>query len=273
VAEVRKQIDQLPKLDRAVTLLWLHGKNGSDLLATDDELVKACNVIGPDKLLDVLRGKVPSDDPDLCSRSAMRWFVLEHARVVLRPKDADALLAIDLAEFVPEKFIAAAQLQPKRSREILEAGWNACANSRRADLAVARWRLVPEQHVDFIVDWFYEVQPVLVFPHNRARFLTKLLDKPQPRDHKLLGALVRDKRFKTLDWQSLETMAYLVNDWEKKPAIAAEDLRKAWHPLGQGHFERIGETEAAKQYPKETKELLARLQRWRDVLRKHFAKP
>ncbi len=99
IHRVREQIDAVPGDDRAWTLLWLHGEAGSDVLVSEAELVEMCQQLGPDKLLAMLRNKIPSDDPDLQPRERnnyryerMARFVLQHAEQVLGPSHAQALL-------------------------------------------------------------------------------------------------------------------------------------------------------------------------------------
>jgi hypothetical protein len=130
---VRRRIDGLPPPDRAWTLLWLSGENGGAALVTEEELLNACQELGPDRLLQMLRQQPPSDDPDLRARTnnngpykRMTWFVLRHARALLRPGDAEALLACERWErdyqnhrvidpnITPYWATAAADLQPQK---------------------------------------------------------------------------------------------------------------------------------------------------------------
>src|SRR5262249_49561383 len=102
VRAVRKEIEKLPPVDRALTLLWLREQTGGDALIGEKDLVQACKkLLGPDRLLDILRKRPLTDDPDLhpgrdeFRTARMIRFVLKDADQLLRPKDADAVLACE----------------------------------------------------------------------------------------------------------------------------------------------------------------------------------
>jgi hypothetical protein len=288
VRAVRRQIDRLPPRDRALTLLWLRTDGRSeDALATEAEVVTACKALGRERLLKLLRRQTISDDPDVqpgkSNRAHWRWsrmmaFVLDHAPELLRPGDADALLACAEADNPSRWFIAAARVQPKRARAILDAGWAAVRGRGNfgghagGELLLARQRLLPDEAPDLAVKWFYAEEPARAWsPHAHAQLLRGLAERPEPRYRKLVAALVRDRRFEALDWQSLVELIALVNALEKRAVVSAEDVRAAWHPLGMGHF-HWSRQEAARRYPRETADLLARLASWRTALRRHVEK-
>lgn len=293
IKKMRKPIDQVPEPDRTLILLWLRARAGTNVLATDEELLAGCKKLGPDLLLKLLQRKIPSDDPDLQARSGnnyqyaqMVMFVLEHSTQLLRPADADALLAYERWErdyvkhrisdplLTAEWFSAAAELQPARAKEILALGWEKFQGDQgfnshyRGRLALSQWRTVGAGEQAFVVKWFYDESQPRGFPSGRALFLSELGPKPQNADRKLVAALIADKRFDALDWQSLHALAERVNSWEKKPVIDREDLRSAWHPLGMGNFNL---ERAQKDYPRETAHLLQTLERWRKSLREACA--
>jgi hypothetical protein len=296
VREVRTRIDRLPEADRVFTLLWLGDGPGGDVLATEDELVAACKHLGPGPLVKLLQRQIPTDDPDLQPRPSnnsqyarMVMFVLEHAAQVLRPEDADAVLACEAWErdylkhqitdplLTPEWFVAAVELQPAKAKEILTPVWDRSQGldryppDYRAKLVSAWWRRVDDADPAFVVKWFYQEKPeVGRTPTCRTLFLNGLGPTPSRRDRKLLAALVADRRFDSLDWQSLQEWIQLVNSWEKQPVVSPEELRGAQHPLGITHFDLAT---ARAQYPRETEELLATLGRWREALRAHFRQP
>jgi len=136
VRRTRRDIDAIPTNDRIWILLWLHGGPGGHLLVSEAELVELCKELGPDTLLQMLRHDIPSDDPDLQPGYAnypyynnMITFVLKHAEELLRPSDAEALLACEqwhrdvatprTALVTPWWAIAAATLQPSDAAGIL----------------------------------------------------------------------------------------------------------------------------------------------------------
>lgn len=291
IRAVRTRIDKLPKTDRACTLLWLHGETGSDVLVSEKELIDACKELGPEKLLLMLQRKIPSDDPDIQPRKGnhypykrMTQFVLKNATTLLRPKDADTLLACELWERDYRKHgisdptltawwpIAAADLisDKEKAKDLLLQAFDRFKGeyqgNERGELAIALWRLVGPDATRFLVQWFYTEGPAFTqFPHQRAAFLHGIAKYRQPENRKLLAALVRDKGFDTLDWQSLKSLVNIVNDLSDKPVVDRRLIEAAWHPYGEGHFQQSAE-KARKEYPKETEALLRTLGEWRTKL-------
>ena len=287
IKEVRQQIDQLPPDERAWNLLWLSGENGSQWLVSDEELVEICQALGPEKLLRMLENNIPSDDPDLQSQrksnsyyQLMQMFVLRHADQLLRPEDADTLLACERWQrdylkhgisdplITPRWAIAAAHLQPKDASRILHAAmerFQGKFDSRhQAAIAIALWQLCGPAEEDFIVDWFYEVVPGRgAFPHCRGDFIVTMQQETNGRE--IVTQIIQDKRLDRLDWQSLHRLVRAVNDWEEKPIFTQDQLRQVWHPLGEGHY-HWEKGKAQKDYPKETAELEQHLQTWRTRL-------
>lgn len=90
---LRRTIDALPLADRDWMLLSLLGEEGRDILVTEAELLTIAKRRGPDAMLSVLRGKMPSDDPDMQWEDgrnpryeSLRGWILKHAAHLLRPK-------------------------------------------------------------------------------------------------------------------------------------------------------------------------------------------
>jgi hypothetical protein len=298
VREVRQRIDQLPKADRAWTLLWLTDQPGTDVLATEEELVAACKQLGPDNLVKMLQRQIPSDDPDVQPRKINNYpyarmvrFVLKHATALLRPEDAEALLACerwerdytkhDIADptILPDWAIAAAQLQPEKAGPILKEAWDRTQGTHsfdadhRAALALAWWQRAAEGDPSLVVKWFYEESPQRgQSPSCRTWLLQQIRQHPQAQDRKLITALIWDKGFDTLDWQALTEMVRVVNGWVGKPVVEEDKLRGAWHPYGMGHFHWQQE-QARKDYPRETEQLLDTLRGWREALRARVPRP
>jgi hypothetical protein len=296
VKEVRRRIDQVPEPDRTFLLLWLHDVYGEDAFVTERELIAACKKIGPEALVKMLQRKIPSADPDLQPRPSnnyayarMIMFVLKHARDLLRAEDADALLACERWErdyqkhrvtdplLVAEWFLAAVELQPARAKEILKIGWDKFQRGHsfdadhRAKLALSWWHRVGKDDTAFVLNWFYDEKPQRgQFPHCRAFFLKQFGPKaPQP-DRKLIHALIVDRRFDTLDWQTLQALGELINSWEKQPVIDPNEFRDTSHPYGMGHYHWM-QDKARQEYPRETEQLQRVLARWRQVLRTYAA--
>jgi hypothetical protein len=288
IRAVRQRIDKLPRLDRAWTLLWLNGESGCPVLVSEAELIAACKELGPDRLILMLQRKIPSDDPDVQSRRSnngpyrgMTLFVLAHAPALLRPKDAETVLACERWErdYVKNAIsdpmltaswtIAAAELKndKTKARDLLLGAFahfqEVYQDGERAQLAVALWGLEGLDASTFVLKWFYDNPPAFGhFPHQRAAFLEGVARQRKPENRKLIAALVRNKDFETLDWQSLRTLVNIVNGWSEKPVVDSRLMEAAWHPFGVGHFDQSMD-KARQQYPKETEALLRTLKQWR----------
>lgn len=288
IRAVRKRIDELPGDERSWVLLWLYGDPGSDALVTEDELVEACRELGPGKLLLMLQNEIPGDDPDLQPRRMNNWgwrrmtlFVLRHADQLLGPGDSDELLACERWQRDYQKHgiddptitawwaVGAAHLRPDSASQILHAAMGRFQGKYDADerstLCVAMWQLCGRSEREFIVDWFYQDTPQLgSFPNCRGSFIKAVSDDPDGRA--IILRIIEDDRLADIDWQSLERLLRVVNGWLEEPIVTEEELRKARHPLGQGHYFRMKD-EAEKEYPEETAELEAQLSEWRERLR------
>lgn len=106
--DFRKELDRLPPDDRNLYLLWLcHGDpdfDGGRVLATEGELVDAAKRLGRQKLLQIVDGRPPGNDPDLPAnedwRSQRRYrtvvsFILAHADRLFTRADEPFLAAIE----------------------------------------------------------------------------------------------------------------------------------------------------------------------------------
>jgi len=254
VRRVRARVDQLPKEDRAWMLLWLNhgwaekGDPLANIFVTEDELVKIGQSLGPEKLLLALRGRIPSDDPDLQPRSGagpggflplyetMQEFILRHAQSLLRPGDADALLAQKEKKSLggspsPWWAIAAAQLQPGRAEHILrdeypifKGKWN---EPELNHVGVALWSLAGESQGDFLTDWYYrevsELSPNSI-PNPYNSFIDDMAKTETPSGRKLLAKILDNTRYASLDWQSVQHLADAVNGWLPAPLVSQDEL-------------------------------------------------
>jgi hypothetical protein len=279
IRAVRKEVDALPAIERDWTLTWLgahHLLAGHEeparIFATPDELLAAGRRLGPDRLMDLLDGKVISPDPDLApnqrrtrGRDDLILWVLRNAGKLLRPDDAPAILALEpkLRDQTPWCALAAAELQPENASKWLRAafgrfpGQNTSDSWKRADLAAGLWRIVGTGELDYLVDWFYG-EKVETNPHTPQTeiFLRSVRGVRAPADRKLLARLVTDPRLNTLDHQSLRAVIEVVNGWTKQPVVDVRDLRPAWEHGG---------------WTPETPRDLQVVAGWRERLRKSLA--
>lgn len=253
ILNVRHQIDQLPTDDRAWIPLWLFGEYGSDKLTTESELLKIAKQLGPERLMLMLQRKIPSTDPDLQPRDSNNWpynrmtlFVLKHASQLLKPADADKLLACRTTEAdlnrnagltdptSPQWWaVGAAHLQPARAKQMLHAALDSIQGQdeyhaeMRADLAVALWELCGESESEFLTNWFYQEFPSKQLWVNwRRSFIENVSVVNEPSPKKLFYNLVKDSRFEIIDWDvaSLQSFANVINGWLGKAAIPQAEI-------------------------------------------------
>lgn len=287
---VKQSLERVPAPDRHWILLWLASNSGFDLLANRADLVKAMRAIGPDNLMLMLQCKIPTNDPDLKPRQsnnypykAMQLAVLKEAQAVLKPGQVEALLACDKWErdyikarrsdplISPWWAIAAAHLAPDRASTLLRGEFDRLTEDfygdQKADLAFALFSLGGSKEQEFLVNTFYDPTSLSIkgqYSHFRPAWLQQI--NKSEASTKLLKALVLDKRFANLnDHAALLAMADLNYKLTGKQPISTAMRQKAWHPLGVDAA-CLKPEQAAKTYPKETKELFAQLAIFRQAL-------
>jgi hypothetical protein len=136
--EFRRTLEHLPSIDRDLYLLWLVYETDEGDLATEAELLAAARRLGSQRVLQVVGGHPPSDDPDLDFSHLPNWpnlrpisFLLLHADKTMSRADVPALESIERRERLrmlqtvyrlgPEYAIARARLQPEMAEAILRA--------------------------------------------------------------------------------------------------------------------------------------------------------
>jgi len=269
VKAVRKRIDALPPDERTWELLSLCDKDKSDALVTDSELVDMCKALGPDKLMLMLQGKIPSDDPDLQSApgvegtNGMARFVLSHAETLLRPADGDAVLALQRRD-TELWAVAAAHLKPEKASQILHDAlpqFNlGIQATERACLCVALWQIVGEPETKFIVDWLYTEPAPTNASNPREDFVEAMRNDPKGKD--IVGQIIMDPRFDTIDLGTLRVLVYTVNQWFFASERELQELDRL-NPMG---------AEAEQKYPEQAAKLRQQMSDWRERLRKAVPK-
>lgn len=258
---LRERLQKLPVTERLWVLLWLNGESGARVLTNEAKLLELAREVGPDKLLLMLQGRTPTEEPELRPRgmnnyryeNMMNW-VLQHATELLRPDQAETLLvqatvkpANDLAAS-PWFSIGAAELQPAQARTWLHEAWARYGDKRqwyqRVHLAAALLRLVaakpnvqPEvwaAELKFIVDWFYgfytETAGADRFSSDRfgglpSHFLQEIASAPQPVLQPLIKAIVLDPRLEQAPAPTTSRLVMMVNNWLPAP-IAGSGMRR-----------------------------------------------
>ena len=280
----------------AWTLLWLRKERGADAMVTEQDLLAACKDLGPDRLLAMLRRKIPSDDPDLQVRRMNNWdykslqlFVLARAEKLLCRRTAPALIECDKSEwdFVKNRIddptftswwaVAAAHLQPEHAKEWLHDAMKRyngyyLDSHDRENIAAALWELVGPDETDFLVNWFYTQKPERGdYPGCRAEFLQTVSAQRGRVGRKLIAEIVRDKRLDTLEWRTLRTVIDVVNAWVDKPVVEQAAIDNLKPPVNLDSFYWL-QAEAREQHPKKTAALLKTFAEWATALRESIPK-
>jgi len=292
IAAIRAQIDKIQGQDRHWTLLWMQTENGSDLLATEKDINAAMEQLGPDKLMQMLQRKIPSRDPDLQPRrgndfpyKTMMLCVLKHAKTCLRRNQVPLLLGCDQWErayqehhmidplITPWFTIAAAQLEPTQSDYLLHREFSRLDEDfygfKKAELAEALWQSGGVKEIPFLLNSFYDSKSLWQgkqYSQFRPQWLKNIKGKSSD-CQRLLKSLINDSRFDKLDDCSALRALMVVNS--KYAGHATTDLEhtgNAWHPLGVDSC-CCDVEKARKDYPKETKELLDLMAKWRQQLK------
>jgi hypothetical protein len=110
IKRLREKIEAIapPYRDYLLFALGTTDSSGSTELVPPDELTLVAKRLGPERLMDLLRGKSPTDDPDFVIReqgghgghggfeyrAAIR-YILKNREDLLRPADVDELLLIE----------------------------------------------------------------------------------------------------------------------------------------------------------------------------------
>ncbi len=250
IARVRREIDALPPMERAWTLLyiWSHALNYPRYFP-DSELIAALKHVGPDALMKLLRREPFSDNPDLrpelgdTLRAAMTrtmiTVVLDHASDLLRASDADSVLAESRRERdSPEIvwFSATAQLRGLTDRGTA-VSWlkerigaipsgRIGARSDQAFLATTLWRMRGAAERDYLTNWLYTALPearlhLVHGPLDFLRAIQKYRDGELPA---ILATIVRDPRFDGTDWGTLAEILKMVNRSRSTPLVETRTI-------------------------------------------------
>lgn len=176
----RQHLQSVPSPDRELITLWIGtGRKFQYDGFLETELVAAAKGLGPERVLDVLRGQPPGTDPDIKPHvdsndklaywfdehyNQMTHFLLVHAKEVLRPSDAEVLLSLEAEESSRNNLyktsqyeawwlIAAASLRPERSDQILDEAEKRYLGV--GDIPLARWTIQGPDSLPKVMRWFY----------------------------------------------------------------------------------------------------------------------
>jgi hypothetical protein len=270
VRRVLAEIDALPPVERAWTLLYVRADQGQiDVLVPDAAVVNALRAVGPDALMTFLRREAPTDDPDVRAgaayRGSMTGLVLAHAPELLRASDADAVIASTEAYTGLQNntmFVAAAGRlrgveNVERAAHFLKTAIAAIPVRRtlgvsdQATLAFALWQIRGAAEDGFLVDWFYAAAPFDGSPSGTEEFLRNVDKEARSDTGTLFAAVVADSRFDQVGWTQLARILVTVNRSLASPLVDQHTIDAYWPGL-----ERPDEQ--------------ATLASWRRLLRHHF---
>jgi len=243
IQRVVDQMNALPSPDREWTQLYVlcppYPDLGQEAIGvSNQELVAVAKRLGPEALLRFLERKPISDDTDLDMSSdknpkfaPIGDFLLWHADQLLRPKDADALLACSQRETKHDRpiwIVGRARLLPAQAANILQ---KALTDERAKyagvedELTGAMWRICGPTAKDFLADWFYSTLAAGYDPFDKAcGFLRQVQDAARPDTRQLLVALVKDPRFEMTDWTALSEMLKLANVGRPTPLVSEQEI-------------------------------------------------
>jgi hypothetical protein len=264
IAAVRAKIDDLPKLERALTLLFLSGDNGGKELVGDD-LLEITRSVGAESLLKLLEGTLVTADPDLVRErpgfgSAAR-FLYAHARELFRSEDADRLSALG----TPEARTAAAMVDVKRARPLLHQTYDSLKpdweDVERGQLALSLWRIAGDSEEPFALDWLYE-EPARE-PSVRTRaiemFLREILEEKSPENQRMLAVVVADPRLARLPFHFHKQIILGLGKWIGKPVVTFDEIQDAF---GSDVY-YWDEAAARRRDPAAVERALAKVAEWR----------
>ena len=251
IQRVLAEMAALPMPDRAWTELYvlapggLYESDSEDMVVSADVLFDKIKGLGPDALMRFLQRRPISDDPDLTidkdSSDFVRMsnFILLHADKLLRPQDADAVLACeyvlrDSGAVNPAWAIGAALADLARASEILHNGL--ARQTQREDeyetdagiLTGALWRIRGPAELGFLVNWFFTAQPMMNDPDGQQiAFFWGVEAAARPDTKQLIAALVKDPRFDHTDWNLLKEILTIVNIGRSRPLVGLSDIYAA----------------------------------------------
>jgi len=234
-AALRSQLNAIEGEDRLWYSLFVGANTeGGDRVFSEAELLAAGKALGPDRLMLMLANRAPASDPDLvpkpwpsgCGHSevgeTMRFFVLDHAAVLLRSADAKNLLESPKARYAPWA-IAAAALRPDLAEDILK---NAIARlgdepfgSDQAKMAAALPRIAGASHTAYALDWFYGRSPTETSTTAQEMFIAQVADRSDSEGRALLVRLVLDPRFEAIPEPALKSLILRINGWLPAPLV------------------------------------------------------
>ncbi len=275
----------LPRADRAWTLLFVRCASFPDLeeFISEQSLVAALKSVAPERLIRFLQRQRATDDPDLWFGDlgsaniglfeSTSNFLLRHARELLRPQDAQLLIACEeqerkasattLLAVSPWWAAAAAEVAnhsaPAEADKIIDEALQRypldgiCGGSEQSVLMAALWRMRGTSEKQRLVSWFYRAMAKALREksdgsnHGAVEFLLQVKADKRLDTKELLAALVDDARFEQADWPVLKELIEMASAGLPKPLVSTEEIYAAWPPRGDNQ---------------------AVLAQWRELLRK-----
>lgn len=239
----REQLLRVPSPDRELITLWI-GKR-QELLPykgfSDQELLGAAMRLGRERILAVLHNQPPTTDPQLAPHlyrngwnphyRGMVLFLLDHAKELLLPSDAEVLLRFEKEErnrkdeyaYGARWPIAVASLLPLRATELLDEAAQRYPES--PEVPMARWRMSGNLALPAIQRWFYgsdAAQGRLI--HSIT--LAESKDQYKPLVRALLGSPDRRR----INGDVMYYIALLMSEWHERSDVVFVDAIFALPP-------------------------------------------
>ncbi len=171
---------------------------------------------------------------EMFSLDALQDFILQEGRELLRPEDVPYLLAREQTAGAYRSAlwrVAAVDVaygrSPDEAKRMIKEGMkryspdNSDGAANQAWLQAALWRNEGMKAATELVDWFYTVPSSALGPY----YFLNLVDRDERADmHKLLAAIVNDKRFDRVDSSALGTLLEIVNRDLSTPLVPPKEI-------------------------------------------------
>lgn len=266
VQKLRKRIEKEvsdPVVRAWVLLALSSGENlfrGSEWLASEEDRIRALELLGRDRVMDLFEGKLEWDDPDVhlskyqpmpFHYGAVVRYALRNSTVVLEEEDFPKLLEWktehdrrdeeNIYPRFPSVFwlIAAADLKPAVAGALLRQALenlpydpdSSDIQDERNYLAQALWTHEGEKAKAEIVDWFFAEHPSpSAFGFGRHRFC-KWMGRKKTLD--LVRAIIRDDRLGELDFFTLRYLLMAGNEASGEELVSPKEIFQAEMDFGR----------------------------------------
>jgi len=180
------------------------------ILGTREELIERGRKLGPEALLGFLADgtRAGLQHPKADDPGKGRRFVLQEARYLFRPEDADKLHEMG-------HFIAASDVRPEMASTWIReacAKWSPYQGWDRARAMACLLEHQGDKEAKFVADWFYADEPDTTGSTDQSVFITDYRRRRPADWRQSLKALVSHPGFASMDRISLIYLGLMIND-------------------------------------------------------------